>query len=151
MLRGRTNRRRQPGLQQARLLKDDTFFPDPEIGPVIRRPDLLIRDSEGETLLYDPVSGRAHWLNATAAVIWDLIDGVATKADLAGTVVDLFSLESEEAAAGVNAVVDDLAAEGLLGEARGPQPSGGAGHELVTQGPEVGPSGPRFLGVPPNL
>lgn len=118
---------------------------------MVRRPDLLIRDSEGETLLYDPASGRAHWLNATAAVIWKLIDGVASKRDLVETVGDLFALEPGEAQAGVNAVVDELAAQGLLGEAREPPPSVDARHQPAPQEPEVATTRPRFLGVPPNL
>ena len=117
---------------------------------MIRRPDLLIRESAGETFLYDRASGRAHWLNSTASVIWDLIDDAASKADLARSVAALFALEPDEARSGVDAVVDELAAQGLLGEAREPlSPPGGAGPGANES--DVALEGPRFLGVPPNL
>jgi coenzyme PQQ synthesis protein D (PqqD) len=157
LLRIGTNRERQPDLQQAKLLTDDNASPDPEVGPVIRRSDLLIRESEGETLLYDPASGRAHWLNATAAVIWELIDGVASRADLVEIVGDIFALEPGEAQAGVDTVVDEFLAQGLLGQNReSPLTVGGASDEPGTPEASVAPpqpvaTGPVFLGVPPNL
>ena len=152
MLRSGSHWERQPDLQQAKLLTDDAANAELGVGPVIRRPDLLIRESGGEKLLYDPASGRAHWLNATAAVIWELIDGVASRVDLAASVADLFAVEPGEARAGVDVVVGELELQGLLGDARelapdrraaGTDHTGAVTDALVTE--------PRFLRVPPNL
>jgi len=129
-------------------LLGDSASSDSKIGPVVRRPDLLTWESEQERLLYDPASGRAHWLNATAAVIWELADGVVSAGQLAEMVGETFGVGSDEARAGVEAVVNDLSAQGLLGDAREPPILGSQiPYDLSTS--EV-PFGPRFLGVPPN-
>lgn len=141
MLRSGPHGHRQPDLQQAKLLIDDAA-----------NADLLIRESDGEKLLYDPVSGRAHWLNATATVIWELIDGVASRADLAASVADLFAVEPGEARAGVDVVVGELELQGLLGDAgEVGLPNRVPGSDRTTPATDAVVTEPRFLRVPPNL
>ncbi len=50
---------------------------------VARRRDLLVRDLENETVVYDLRNERAHCLNRSAAAIWRLCDG---RRDLAALV-----------------------------------------------------------------
>jgi hypothetical protein len=61
---------------------------------------------------------------------------------------EIFGLGPGEARAGVEAVVNDLSAQGLLGEARERSITGNQiPSDLSTSEASVGP---RFLGVPPN-
>jgi hypothetical protein len=51
--------------------------------PPARKADLVIQEVEGETLVYDLKSHKAHCLNPTAALVWKLCDGRRTAAQIA--------------------------------------------------------------------
>lgn len=43
--------------------------------PLIRAGDLTERSIDGELVIYDPARQKVHALNATAAFIWNALDG----------------------------------------------------------------------------
>lgn len=51
--------------------------------PAARRSDLVIQEADGETLIYDTKSHKAHCLNPTAALVWKYCDGRRTAAQVA--------------------------------------------------------------------
>src|SRR5947207_11051235 len=51
--------------------------------PNARRERLIIEELEGETLVYDLDSHKAHSLNASAALVWRHCDGRTTVSDIA--------------------------------------------------------------------
>lgn len=81
---------------------------------VQRNPAVLWRRTlDGAVLL---VPGRAEplRLNATAAIVWDLLDEPATTAQLAAEVAEAFDIASQEASADITAGVGALRDEGAL-------------------------------------
>jgi hypothetical protein len=59
------------------------------VNPIARTDDLVITDADGDTLVYDLRSHRAHSLDGAAALLWRLCDGTrdlpTLAAALAGT------------------------------------------------------------------
>lgn len=51
--------------------------------PSARIDDLVIQEVEGETLVYDLKTHKAHCLNPTAAIVWKSCDGRSTAAEVA--------------------------------------------------------------------
>lgn len=102
-----------------------------------RRPDLLSWQVGSETLLFDPVAGRAHWLNSTASFIWDRID--ESPARIERDICTAFGIEGDQARTAIEATEVDLRSRGLLGE---PPPPPFRAPTTV--------AGPRFEPVPPN-
>lgn len=51
--------------------------------PAARRADLVIQEADGETLIYDLKSHKAHCLNPTAALVWKHCDGRRTAEQVA--------------------------------------------------------------------
>ena len=49
--------------------------------PQARKSGLIIQEVDGEVLIYDQVSNKAHCLNQTAAKVWKYCDGETTLAD----------------------------------------------------------------------
>ena len=49
--------------------------------PQARRSGLIIQEVDGEVLIYDQVTNKAHCLNQTAAKVWKYCDGETTLAD----------------------------------------------------------------------
>lgn len=43
-----------------------------------RRADVITIELDGEAVLYDPVDGSMHKLNAVGAVLWRFLDGTVT-------------------------------------------------------------------------
>ena len=53
-----------------------------EAMPLARTGDIVVLETEGETLVYDLRVSKAHCLNETTASIWKLCDGVRTTSDI---------------------------------------------------------------------
>lgn len=51
--------------------------------PTARKDELVIEEVEGETLVYDLKSHKAHCLNRTAALVWKQCDGKLTAQEVA--------------------------------------------------------------------
>ncbi|MEP6568563.1 MAG: PqqD family protein [Acidobacteriota bacterium] len=50
--------------------------------PLARKESLIIKELDGETLIYDLERDKAHCLNSTAALVWNNCDGMTTVAQL---------------------------------------------------------------------
>jgi len=64
--------------------------------PQARIDDLVIRELDDETLVYDMVRDRAHCLNRTAALVWSQCDGKTTAKEAAGTLRSEFTVPVDE-------------------------------------------------------
>lgn len=51
--------------------------------PAARRDELVIQEVDGETLVYDLKSHKAHCLNQTSALVWKYCDGARTADEVA--------------------------------------------------------------------
>ena len=51
--------------------------------PAARRDGIISKEADGELLIYDSRSDRAHCLNGSAAEIWKLCDGATTATEIA--------------------------------------------------------------------
>lgn len=69
---------------------------------------------DGETVLYNPVDHRIHHLDPRATLVWQLLDGDASIAELAADISDAFGAPPLEVTEDLLALVTDLHAEGLL-------------------------------------
>ena len=97
---------------------DTTAPPD---RPRARR-DLDLHDLDGEAVVFDPVAGAVHRLNATARRLWALCDGTRTVENLVDDCAGRLEVESVEAAAIVNDALSTLHAQELLEERTDPHP-----------------------------
>jgi hypothetical protein len=84
-----------------------------------RNEDVVTREILGQTLLV-PISveladmDNIFTLNETGAHVWHRLDGALTLAGISEAVVDSFEVSEEQAWDDLNALVDDLAAAGLI-------------------------------------
>jgi hypothetical protein len=69
---------------------------------------------DGEMVLYNPVDHRIHHLDQRATLVWHMLDGEATIAELAADIADAFGAPLDEVTADLLTLVGDLQAEGLL-------------------------------------
>jgi hypothetical protein len=68
-----------------------------EFRPEQRDRALKVEEFQGEVLVYDLESHRAHCLNGVAAQVWRLCDGTATVTDIARAVALARDAEPDEA------------------------------------------------------
>lgn len=55
-----------------------------KVSPVARTESLIVKEEDGETLVYDLKTDKAHCLNETAALVWKNCDGHKSVSDIAG-------------------------------------------------------------------
>lgn len=60
-----------------------------------RREDVVTRDTDDESLLYDPGAEKVHVLNATARFVWDQCDGFHTIEEIARKIRREFDVPEE--------------------------------------------------------
>jgi hypothetical protein len=48
----------------------------------VRRSDVVVREIEGETLVFDRQAGKVHQFNTTAGFIWTCCDGLSAVSDI---------------------------------------------------------------------
>lgn len=82
--------------------------------PERRTDDLFVRELDGEVLVYDDRTGKAHSLNATAAQVFHLCDGTQSLDDLAAAVATEQRVGLNDAAAMVDLALEQLSQRGLL-------------------------------------
>ncbi len=58
-----------------------------------RRKDVVLKKLGKETLLYDPITDKAHTLNETASLIWNLCDGKHSLEEIEKTIYENFSIK----------------------------------------------------------
>ena len=64
--------------------------------PRARTRDLVIRELDDETLVYDTERDKAHCLNRTAALVWGQCDGRTTVREVARSLRSEFSVSVDE-------------------------------------------------------
>ena len=70
-----------------------------------RRPDLNVRQLDGETVALDRRNGLIHQFNQTASHIWELCDGKTSIEQIAVNFSETFDVDSSVATKDVTAVV----------------------------------------------
>lgn len=75
---------------------------------------LFVREFEGEALVYDERSDKAHALNATSAFVFQLCDGTRSRADLVAAVEEKNGVATHEAEALVELALEQLSHRKLL-------------------------------------
>lgn len=90
----------------------------PAIRPRVRG-DLTVVVLDGEAVVYDEVSGELHHLNASATLVFELLDGTSTIRELATDVADAFGKQPQEIETQIRKLVRQFRQLGLLsGQAR---------------------------------
>jgi len=66
-----------------------------EWGCPIHRPEVWLRQADGENALYDPTSTSVHLLNDTALAIWNLCDGETRPEEMIDAICELTGAHPE--------------------------------------------------------
>jgi PqqD family protein of HPr-rel-A system len=69
---------------------------------------------DGEAVVYDPVTGDVHHLNATATVVWQCCDGTGTVDALVDDLAATYHAPRSQVATDVGGLLDDLTSRHLL-------------------------------------
>lgn len=85
----------------------------PPAGPIAVAPGVTWVAVDADVVVLDARNG-VHVIPGTGALIWPLLDGTATSADLAADVVDVFGVEPEQARADLDRFVATMRALGLV-------------------------------------
>jgi PqqD family protein of HPr-rel-A system len=78
------------------------------------RADLDLVEIDDEKVVYDPRTGEVHYLNATAALVFELCDGSGSVREIAGDLAEAFGLPEDEVVDQVEGLVASLREAGLL-------------------------------------
>ena len=78
------------------------------------RDDLMVRQIDGDTVVYDPVADRTAILNPSAAGILGLCDGSRSEDEIAMQTAARFDPEGGRITADVAAALRDFSAQGLF-------------------------------------
>lgn len=81
----------------------------------VRKMDILAKDLDGETLLYDDTEEAIHVLNPTAKLVWELCDGEHTVEDIERKIRESFSVaEDYDVMRDIQRTMETFIAKGLL-------------------------------------
>jgi hypothetical protein len=69
---------------------------------------------EGEAVILDLEGRRVMGLNPVGSLVWNLLDGKRTAAEIAAAVADRFQIANHRAAEDVGAFLSALSARGLI-------------------------------------
>ena len=79
------------------------------------RPGVRFEKIDGEAVVYDRTGTKATYLNETAAIIWQLCDGVRTETEIIAHLADAYPEAGAALAADVRrAIADLLSTESLV-------------------------------------
>ena len=81
------------------------------------RPDVLVRETDGELVILDRRRGLVHQLNSTASFVWKRCTGDRSVRDIAAEVATTFDVSIDTARRDVGATVRQLAELSLLVDA----------------------------------
>jgi hypothetical protein len=96
------------------------------------RPDVLVRETDGELVILDRTRGLVHQLNGTASLVWKRCNGDRSVRDIAAEVAATFDVSIDTAQRDIAATVRQLAELGLLVDAA--QAGEGTGHTRREEG-----------------
>lgn len=79
-----------------------------------RRPDVVVREIEGETLVLDGQSGKVHQFNLTAGFIWACCDGESSVIDITSRLAAIYDIPAASVAPDVADTIRKFQELGLL-------------------------------------
>jgi hypothetical protein len=79
-----------------------------------RRTDLVVEELDGELVVLHPEDHTLHVLDGTATVLWKVVDGASTIAEIAADVSEVFGIPLARAQNDVGAFVTEMDRLGLL-------------------------------------
>lgn len=88
-----------------------------EIGPDFvahPRREVVTAEIDGEAVIYDELLGATHLLNATGAVVWELLDGETRLEELSAGLAEAYGVGVGNVLADVVRLVRELGERGLL-------------------------------------
>jgi hypothetical protein len=80
----------------------------------MRSADVWLRQTPGETAIYDPSTESVHLLNETALAIWNLCDGETTVEEMVVAICELCNMHREIVVEDVDRILTEFGAAGLL-------------------------------------
>ena len=110
----------QPADEPAPMTVDATYRPS-------KVDEVLELDMGDGLILYNHDSSLVHHLNPSAALVWQLCDGLASVEDLARDIAEEYGLQGKEVEAQVASVIAEFDALDLVEDAGRPSPNGGEG------------------------
>jgi Coenzyme PQQ synthesis protein D (PqqD) len=78
------------------------------------REELTVCGIDGEAVVHDPDGSELHYLNHSAALVFDLCDGAATMKDMSAAIADVYEMPVDEVEKQVRATVRQLQNRNLL-------------------------------------
>lgn len=87
--------------------------PDAESKPAIH-PDTAWVEIDGEIVAIDPMGSEVHLIDPQGSLLFPLLDGESTVAELAADVADVFGLDPDQALADVLTLVRQMMERRLL-------------------------------------
>ncbi len=81
---------------------------------LIRNPELVTRQIDGEVVIMIPGQGKILALNEVGSFIWDMIDGTNSKESILAALCGEFEVSPEEAAVDIEEFTTVLAEKGLI-------------------------------------
>lgn len=81
-----------------------------------RRDNLLYRELEDESIVFDPKANTVHSLNITATVVWNNCDGKQDLQEITGKILDKFDVPQENAREDVRKLINSFRELHLLKE-----------------------------------
>jgi PqqD family protein of HPr-rel-A system len=79
-----------------------------------RRPDVWLRQAEGENVVFDPTTGAVHILNATALAIWELCDGDTLVGEMVEAICGLSGLPRDVVQEDVERILKEFEQAGIV-------------------------------------
>lgn len=79
-----------------------------------RRPDVWLRQAEGENVVFDPKTGAVHILNATALAIWELCDGDTRVGEMVEAICGLSGLPRDVVQEDVERILKEFEQAGIV-------------------------------------
>lgn len=92
----------------AESLTPGAQIPTADLAAPRRRPGLQVREIDGETVILDPAQEAMHSLNATAAFIFEAVDGQRSTAEICTELAESFQVPLEVAARDTRALLEQL-------------------------------------------
>lgn len=88
---------------------DDTWAP-------AVRSDVETAVIDGEMVIFDPTSSLVHQLNAIGSVVWQLLDGSSTVAELVADLAEVFEVPTEQVWSDVRQLLNMMGEQDLLAD-----------------------------------
>lgn len=78
------------------------------------RDDLIVKEMDGETIVYDEQSNQVHSLNKTATLLWNLCDGENDIEGMVGEIRARFDVDEATARCDAEKILREFETMGLL-------------------------------------